>query len=436
MKSGDSPTTEELREALIAAVGVARDGKGENPPIDPPPRLKQFLAFKPDKFTTRALAQVREAVEADEEFRARVAAAVEEGRVNRVGWLWLARPAGWEQDAADLAQAAAQASEKAADAQSFQDLGQKLRRALSAQEKSERQREKASRERDEARLQASQARTEARRSEEESAGLAAHLEQAKRDLNAARKNQARLERSEIRSADKLKNAKARIDQLNKQLRDSRDQHSQEVVCLKERLAAAEDEVAMAREAGFEPPSAAQPVVEAELQPLAKRSPVPMPSGMLNDTLAAVEHLFRSVPEIVVLIDGYNVTFKNWSEMPVQQQRERFLQKLEELGARYSGAEFVVVFDGTKTDYDYIPTTPRSLGVSAQFSLPGVTADDHIIDMCAKYPLSRPLAVVSEDNDVRERARSCGANLVHPRKLLGIMGLEVEDPDGWAGFGVR
>ena len=43
MKPGDSPTTEELREALIAAVEVARDGKKEKPPIDPPTRLRPFL---------------------------------------------------------------------------------------------------------------------------------------------------------------------------------------------------------------------------------------------------------------------------------------------------------------------------------------------------------------------------------------------------------
>ena len=92
MKTGDSPTTEKLREALIKSVEIARAGQKEKPPVDPPARLKQFLAFR--KFPERALNQVREVVETDEEFRERVVAAIKEEDVSRVGWLWLVRPKG------------------------------------------------------------------------------------------------------------------------------------------------------------------------------------------------------------------------------------------------------------------------------------------------------------------------------------------------------
>lgn len=431
MKPGDSPTTEELRDALMRSVEIARAGQKEKPPIDPPARLKQFMAFNKSKFTERALNQVRQVVEADGEFRERVVAAIAEEEVGRIGWLWLTRPDGWEKEYAALAATAERDSERAADAQRVQELAQRLQRAETGLEKADAHRDRASRERDEARLQAAQARTEARRADEEAARLIALLDQTRTALETAQSSLERVQRKEVRTDEKLKKAQAQNDRLNKDLRDAREQHGGEVSSLKARLAAAENEVAMAREAGFEPPAEPEPVLPP---PLTKRTPVSMPGGLLNDTPEAVEYLLRQVSDVVVLVDGYNVTFKNWEKLAVQEQRHRFLRKIEELSARYSGAEFVVVFDGTETDYDYIATTARSLGVTVRFSEPGVTADDHIINQCESYPLSRQIVVVSEDGEVREGARDRGANLVHPRKLLEIMGLEVEDPEGWTSFG--
>ena len=432
MKQGDSPKTEELRDALMAAVEVARAGQKEKPPVDPPTRLKQVLAFK--RFPERALEQVRAVVESDEEFRQQVLAEGDEEAMGRIGWLWLTRPDGWEQEYAELATAAERETEQAADAQSIQALEQKQQRTEAAVEKAERQRKKADDDRDAAKAEAAQARTQMRQAREEAKALTADLEEALREREAAQKSLDRALRTQDRTAAKLKSAQTQLDRLKKELRDSREQHKTEINTLKELLAQAEDEVALAREAGFEPP--AEPEPDPEPLPLTRREPVRMPGGLLNDTPEAAEYLLRQVLDIVVLVDGYNVTFKNWEKLPVQQQRHRFLQKMEELSARYSGAEFVVVFDGTQTDYDYIATTARSLGVTVRFSKPGVTADDHIISQCDSYPLSRPIAVVSEDGEVREQARERGANLIHPRKLLEIMGLEVEYPDGWTSAGDR
>lgn len=430
MKQGDSPATEELREALIAAVGVAREGQKEKPPIDPPTRLKQFLTFK--KFSERALDQVREVVDNDEDFRGRVVAAIDEKGMSRVGWLWLARPEGWEQEYWQLAAAVVKETEQAADAQNAKALEQRLQRADAAQERIERQREKADKDRDAAKAEAAQARTEARQAIETVNRLTADLGQLRTEQEAAHKTMERAQRKEARAQAKLKSAQTRKDRLEKELRDSREQHSVEVSSLKERLAAAEDEVAMARAAGFEPPEPEAPEPADEPQPLTKRTPVPMPGGLLNDTPEAAEHLLRT-PKVVMLVDGYNVTFKNWQVMSVRDQRMRLLQKLDELSARYSGAEIVVVFDGTETDYDYIPTTARSLGVTVRFSPSGVEADDVIIERCRDYPLWQPLVVVSHDSQVRKSARKLGANLVQPSKLLMLMGVEMENEDDFFGF---
>ena len=427
MKSGDSPTTEELKEALIAAVEVARAGRKEKPPLDPPARLKQILAFS--KFPERALGQVREVVETNEQFRGRVVAATDEENLSRVGWLWLARPDGWEQECANLAAAAALESELAGDAQSRQALEQRLHRAKTVLERAERLREKAGRERDEARLQAAQARAETREAEEETGRLTIELERMREDRNAIRKSLERVQRQESRTVHKVKKAHKEIDRLNKELRDSRAQCGEEASSLKERLAAAEEEAAMAREAGFE---LRQEIEPEPPPPLTRRSPAPLPPGMLKDTVEATEHLLRT-PKVVMLVDGYNVTFKSWQELSVREQRVRLLQKLEELSARYSEAEIVVVFDGTETDYDYISTTARSLGVTVRFSPSGIEADDVIIKWCRDFPLWHPLVVVSHDSRVRESARQLGANLVQPSKLLKLMGVGMENEDDLFGF---
>ena len=430
----DGPKTQELREALLKSVEVARAGQREKPPIDPPARLKQILAFK--KFSGRALEQVREIVEADDEFRERTAASAAEGEIGRIGWLWLTRPDGWRQECRQLASVAEQESEQAAHAQRRQGQQQRLQRAEASRQKADAQRDRATRERDEARLQAAQARTESHRAEDKAAQLAAELEQARAALDSAQTSLTQSQRTRRRLDEKLKNAQTHNEQLKKDLKGARSRHEEEINSLTNKLADVERRLAVAEKAGFEAQPEPAPGADSGPEPPTKRLPVPMPKGLLNDTPEAVEYLLHSVPEVVVLIDGYNVTFKKWPEMTLREQRRRFLRNVEELSSRYPCSEFVVVFDGSVTDYDYIATTPRSVGVSVQFTPSQETADDRIIALCSGYPLRRPLVVVSEDNDVRERARGQGANLVHPRKLLTVMGLEVEDPDGWSMFGHR
>ncbi|WP_419917680.1 NYN domain-containing protein [Candidatus Poriferisocius sp.] len=436
MEKPYSPAIDELRQVLVAAVEAAKAGLKEKPPIDPPTRLKPLLRLT-TKLPDRALSQVRGVVDSDEEFRGRVVESVKEEDLGRVGWLWLTRPDGWEQECRDLAEAAEIETEQATGNQQVEALEQKLQRTEAALEKAERRREKAEEDRDAARNDAMQARTQARRSADEAAKLSAELDKVRAGKDGALKKLERAQRKQDRTESKLKSVTAKKDRLEKEWGEARDQHRDELDDLTERLAVAQDGVDRARAAGFDPDPEPPPVVEADPDPeppLTHRVPASLPPGMLQDTVEAAEHLLRHEPDLVVLVDGYNVTFKNWADLPPRGQRQRFLQKLEELSARYSGVDLVVVFDGKQTDYDYIPTTARSLGLSVRFSAPGVTADDHIIGLCDNYPLKRKIVVVSEDNEVRERARDRGANLVRPYKLLEIMGLEVADPLGWSGFG--
>jgi predicted RNA-binding protein with PIN domain len=100
-----------IRRAVEAALAVARAGLTADPVVPPPAALRRYLTFA--KQTPRSLDAVARVVEADDEFRARVAAAVDEDDVGRAGWLWLTRPEGWDDELAALV---ADSSARAADA--------------------------------------------------------------------------------------------------------------------------------------------------------------------------------------------------------------------------------------------------------------------------------------------------------------------------------
>ena len=73
--------------------------------VPPPPALRRYVGFA--RLSARSLEAVARVVERDEDFRARVAAAVDEAQVGRAGWLWLARPEGWREQLDELEAAAA-----------------------------------------------------------------------------------------------------------------------------------------------------------------------------------------------------------------------------------------------------------------------------------------------------------------------------------------
>jgi predicted RNA-binding protein with PIN domain len=79
--------------------------------VPPPPALRPYLTFA--RLTPRSLDAIARVVDGDAAFRARVADAVDEDEVGRAGWLWLARPDGWDDELASLE---ADSTARAADA--------------------------------------------------------------------------------------------------------------------------------------------------------------------------------------------------------------------------------------------------------------------------------------------------------------------------------
>ena len=92
----------------------------------------------------------------------------------------------------------------------------------------------------------------------------------------------------------------------------------------------------------------------------RRTPVPLPGGLLDDSVAAAEHLLR-IPNAVLVVDGYNVTMTGWPELGAAEQRRRLVALLSDLAARTS-TRVELVFDGAEVDGGTISVpAPRANG---------------------------------------------------------------------------
>src|SRR6188472_1807731 len=100
-----------LRSAIEFAVAIAAGGQKFRPPIAYPPALKPFL--KQSRVPSGALGPLRRAIEADPDFRRRLAAGASPELVDPIGLEWLRREDGWESRVADLVAAADAAAEEA-----------------------------------------------------------------------------------------------------------------------------------------------------------------------------------------------------------------------------------------------------------------------------------------------------------------------------------
>lgn len=429
-----TPATESLlRPALEAAVVVARMTADDAPAVPAPVPLRPFLRFS--RLPPRALRIVRKALEADEPFRLAVAEKASEDMVGRASWLFLQRPEGWSDELADLMAAAESAGSETAAARAESDALRAARRQLAAaQEEAGRWREQAAESRAEA-ARATAALTEERRNRREAVERAAQVD---RELAAAR-----LEREQALALAESQRAVAAA------AAEAASTASREAASLRAELAAtAAGNVVSAAVAALEaaasaaismgeslleaardlavpsdlrsgsprggPPAADGP--PARLRP-APRRPVPLPGGVLDDSVEAADHLVR-LPGVLLLVDGYNVTHAAWPELAIAEQRRRLVDALGELAAR-SGAEVLVVFDGAEVPLTVVPTSQRSVKVS--FSPAGVEADDVVIDMASSVPRSRPVVVVSSDRRVRDGAVGAGANTISSHTLLAAIG---------------
>ncbi|HEX2849883.1 MAG TPA: NYN domain-containing protein [Acidimicrobiales bacterium] len=465
-----------LRLALDAAVRVAREAAGATPPLDIPRALVPLIGFR--RMSAAAYATVRRVLDDDPAFREMVAASVEEADVGRGGYLFLARPDGWDDELRRLADALEEA--EALDRAAREDdaarrradvaearvaalegqvavlearaasLDEEVAHARLAQVAAEHDRSDAAAELADLRDRLSRIGSErdaahrrASRLDNERAELAAEVERLSAELRCATAPTgadggagsdvaAGAEGAPVAPAGEAPPGRDRIDR--ERVSAAIDAAARAAVELGRALAeaagaldpdddgrpASSEEQARARPhpppAGPRPQPASRPTRE---RAPSGRLPVVLPPAVFDDTPEAASFLAR-VPGAVLVVDGYNASLGAWPGIPIGEQRRRLVDALEELAAR-TGVQPHVVFDGTEEGVRPVARGRRSVRVT--FTPTDEEADDLILDLIDGTPESTPVIVASDDRRVRLGATRRGANALTQEQLFWLLNRE-------------
>ena len=138
----------------------------------------------------------------------------------------------------------------------------------------------------------------------------------------------------------------------------------------------------------------------------------LPPGVVANSPAGVEAMLGT-PEVVLIVDGYNVAHRAWPEATAGDQRERLGIAATAL-CRRLGCEVVLVFDGNGSRPR--PALRRG-GVRVLFSEAGEEADEVVVREVEARPKRIPVVVASSDAWVTEHAREQGAAVVGADALV-------------------
>ena len=417
--------------------------------VPAPVALRPFLHFA--KLPVRAVVAARRAVDADDEFRGRVAEAVTESDVGRAGWLWLTRPHGWEAELESLASGVAEAGEAAADRRAENEARRRLAGAEAATQRAEAAVATAQAEAARATAALTEERRARRAVTQEAEDLSRRLEQATGERDRARGERDRARDEAGRAQRKASELKEALEELRRtpppvhqpvappapegataaEAGPAAEEVRRAAGALLQASGAAAGMATSLRQAAValgadlpQPqrpparpePAGAPPRRERSARP-PRRVPVALPPGVLDDSVEAADHLFR-VPGITVLVDGYNASQLGWFELPIAEQRRRLVDALTELAAR-TGADISVVFDGADpVGPAVVPTTARLVKVS--FSPADVEADDVVLARVADLDPGRAVVVASSDRRVGDGSAALGANVISSAQLLAAL----------------
>jgi hypothetical protein len=394
-----------LRSAIEFAVAIADAGQRLRPPLAYPAALKPFL--KQRRVPAAALGKLRRAIEADDDFRTRLAAGAQPELVDPIGIEWLRRDDGWEDRIADLISSAHEAEEHAG--------------AAAALRRAERRREAAEQVAVRTRTQLLQLQA---RVDELTRSVDAERQRA--DAASADAASMRAELAEARAAvrhanDRADGARQRLERVESE-RDSESRRAAAAEAQRDELLAERAE----RDGLRIPPGrigelgelarTARTLAErlgglVEARP-ARRQPLALPGGVRSGSPRATEFLLRA-PAVVVLVDGYNVAKLAWPDEELVVQRERCLDAVDAVARRY-GSEITVVFDGA----DVVGSHARKRHLArVAYSPTGVTADDVLrAEVTATAP-ERPVVVVTNDQAVRRDVATAGANVLSSESFV-------------------
>ena len=444
---------------------MALEGEAAAPRVPAPPQLVPLFRFA--RLSSASYDTIHRVVDEDDEFRARVAATVDDASaVGQAGWLWLHRPDGWQDDPAfddgmptgrrggsEPSRAVVRAKERAArDRAAREDADERRRRAESratelaaalSQAEADRDRYQAEAERlGGERQEAVRARQEADRA---AADLRRDLKVARRATREAEADLARTRRelgerretaappSEPAPEVAAPEVRLPVSAVPAPAAEPVDLDAARLGVDAAAIAAADLARALADVATALRPGGGAPSGPAELADASdgdrrdragrsprqarratRRRPPQLPPGILDDSVEAHRHLVAASGALLV-VDGYNLARTAWTALEPEEERRRTVALLEETAAR-RGAPVTVVFDG---DGSVAPAASRS--VRTVFSAAGVTADEAIADLLHALSSDQEVVVVSSDREVLADARSQGAATLTSPQFLAASG---------------
>ena len=369
------------------------------PPLPFPADLKPF--FRQHRLAAAALGRIRRIIEADAEFRERVAVAAVDELVDPIGIEWLRREDGWEERVASLIE---QSESEAAEAEAARAVHRAEKRREAAEQAAARTRAEllalgerlAERERELAELRAGQKGTDT-------------------ELTAAREDVAAAKQAARHAADRADADRQRLSGVERQrdeaLARAADAERQRDELLSARAERAGIEVSPAQMIELRALASSARTMADRLAALVAvpgpvRKPVALPGNTARDSRRATEFLV-TLPNVLVLVDGYNVAKLTWPDLSLAEQRDRMLDAVDAVARRY-GSEIAVIFDGA--DVIGAHAAQRRLA-RVSYSPTGITADDMIRAEVSRLDPMRPVVVVTNDGAIRRDVAGAGANLI-------------------------
>ncbi|WP_145797209.1 NYN domain-containing protein [Kitasatospora atroaurantiaca] len=426
----DRPLPEGVRRRVV---GIAADALGGLPPADLPASLRQYAKFTPARRAKYAGTALAAALESEPVFRLRIADRLRLGQPDLVKALeagsvpgaadpmdvaaaaYLLRPAGWSRLVAEAGEQVERAGAEGAAAEAAR-LVEKLQEELAelrSQARADLERQRADSEG--VRKEAESLRKKVRSLESDTKRAQAEARKVHAELEAA-KSAAAAERSAAEG--EARRLKHRISELETAVeagrRSAREGRSVEDMRLRLLLdTVLQSAQGLQRELALpvtqiHPADLVDAVVPGSASPhdVARRALAEDDPALLDQLLA--------IPQVHLVVDGYNVTKTGYPALPLEQQRIRLLGGLAMLAQR-TQAEVTCVFDGQDLDVPVIMAPPR--GVRVRFSRTGETADELIRRLVRAEPQGRPVVVVSTDKEVADGVRKAGARPVASILLL-------------------
>ena len=444
-----------LATLLELTVVVAQTGTRVVPPLEPPLALRPFVQFTA-KVPAAAFRAARRVLDEDPMFRARVATVATEELVGQAGSLYVRRPEGWEATFRDVViDAMGDASTEGA-AKRVGRLEKKVAGLEAALTRAETDLARVRVElvgaqtqlAEERRLRTGLAAEATELHEALSSVTRAHLE-ATGDASEATSLVGRLSAELLtmsRRAELAEEAMLHRDAFDAaatQALDAVERFGSELrsfhLFQREATARVENEhggsgesdrtvasgVAVKAPAGGPvatgprgtPATAVSPANSAKRAMGTRRKPISLPPGVFDDTPEAASALFRTA-DVLVLVDAYNVAKWRWPTAGPGDLRARLVAMAGQISQR-TGATIHLVFDGAHSGSTVKPG--GSANVRIVYTEAGVEADDVVLAMAAKAPLSAPIVIVSNDMRVVDGALSLGVNVVPNQAFAALAG---------------